>query len=195
MDKIHVLSKWNRLLDLSPNYHIYDTKRIDHKNRPMHLVITIFYRYQTRTRNRVMQHYSRLIFACFVHTDCVRNVGTRTKFTTSNFEIATRRFPCTNWIEKEKLYIRRKICLNEIYAKYIRRIIVETKEKLHRFSNFVRVKIPSMLVLPLIKSSCKIADKIIPGYCWKRNAKISWGAAVVNKYLGLLREHGYFSML
>lgn len=33
MDKIHVLSKWNRLLDLSPNYHIYDTheSRIDHK--------------------------------------------------------------------------------------------------------------------------------------------------------------------
>lgn len=27
MDKIDVLSKCNRLLDLSPNYHIYDTKR------------------------------------------------------------------------------------------------------------------------------------------------------------------------
>lgn len=111
MDKIHVLSKWNRLLDLSPNYHIYDThtKVVSiTKSRPMHLVITIFYRYQTR--NRVMQRYSRLIFAfvSFILIVCVCNVGMRTKFTTVISRFATRRFPCTNWTGKRKIVYRKK---------------------------------------------------------------------------------------
>lgn len=82
MDKIDGVSKRNRRCSIYRPIIAFTTRsvrtlerRIDDKNdRPCteRLVITIFYRYQTRTRNELCNEvYSRLIFARFVYTDCV----------------------------------------------------------------------------------------------------------------------------